>query len=144
MTISLLTVADIPGLIPGAHLNVGLGHSFLRHVERCRYLLYVLDASESNMVEQMSELKKELDMYKQGLSNSARLVVANKMDLDQTEQHVRELASHTHLPIVPVSGLNEWNTHKLKNVLYWMYKQCQSEWTSFEVWRLIIRMISYE
>ena len=125
-------VADIPGLIPGAHTGFGLGHSFLRHVERCHYLIYVLDASGQSMVEQLSQLQKELEMYKPGLSNNARLVVANKMDLDQTEQHVQELACYTKLPIIPVSGLNKWNTNELNNVLYQMYKQYRGGRTIYQ------------
>ena len=78
-----LTVCDVPGLIEGAHLNVGLGHEFLRHIERCRVLVVLLDMAGGDGREPWDDyrnLLKELELYDPGLLERPRLVVANKMD----------------------------------------------------------------
>ncbi|MFV0416361.1 MAG: GTPase ObgE, partial [Chthoniobacterales bacterium] len=78
-----LTVADIPGLIDGAHENKGLGHEFLRHIMRCRHLLFVIDMAGTdgrNPLEDVQHLRKELDLYDPLLSRKPWSIVANKMD----------------------------------------------------------------
>lgn len=76
------TVADIPGLIEGAHENRGLGHEFLRHIERTNFLVYILDVSveEETAVRSFQILQNELEMYQTGLSRRSSCIVANKMD----------------------------------------------------------------
>lgn len=119
----MLLVADIPGLLPGAHRNVGLGHSFLRHIERCHSLLYVLDCSHGSpqLFQQLQQLHDELQQYSPLLPHKARLIVANKVDLEGADMQVRDLSSQTELPIVPVSGLKLWNIQLLKKLLYDLY-----------------------
>ena len=82
---SQIIVADIPGLIPGAHMNKGLGHSFLRHIERCSGLVYVLDLDEETQrcspEQQLVHLKEELRLYQGELLDKTAAVVANKVDL---------------------------------------------------------------
>ncbi|KAK0425336.1 hypothetical protein QR680_009148 [Steinernema hermaphroditum] len=80
-----LSVADIPGLIEDAHQNVGLGISFLKHIERCHCLFYVLDFSLGEYPEQLSALQKELDLYEEGLSQRASAIIINKIDLAPQE-----------------------------------------------------------
>lgn len=75
-----LTIADCPGLLPNASDNIGLGHSFLRHIERSRVLIYVVDLSSRSPVEDLRVLREELEAYQAGLSQRARIVVANKAD----------------------------------------------------------------
>src|SRR4029453_19263033 len=78
------TVADIPGLIEGAHRGLGLGHEFLRHITRCRVLVFVVDVAGSegrNPVEDLQNLRREIDLYDPILSARPWFVVANKMDL---------------------------------------------------------------
>src|SRR5262249_8966800 len=78
------TIADIPGLIEGAHRGVGLGHEFLRHITRCPILIFVIDVAGSegrNPVEDLQNLRKEIDLYDPTLSSRPWLVVANKIDL---------------------------------------------------------------
>ena len=79
------TVADIPGLIEGAHRNVGLGHNFLRHIERTRFLVYVVDVSESldAAINELKILRNELFLYSNDLVSRPAIVAANKMDLSQ-------------------------------------------------------------
>ena len=78
-----VTVADIPGLIEGAHANVGLGHGFLRHIVRCKLLVFVIDMAGSEGREPIADLQtlRRLDLYDAQLSTRPWLVVANKMDL---------------------------------------------------------------
>ena len=81
---TLPAVADIPGLITDAHRNRGLGVSFLRHVQRCTCLLYVLDVS-ARPAEQLRVLRHELDMFQPGLADRPHALVANKCDLPGAE-----------------------------------------------------------
>ena len=78
-------VADLPGLIEEAHLGKGLGHVFLRHIERCRVLVHVLDMGAEDgrdPLEDYDVINRELDQYNQNLLDRPMIVVANKMDLD--------------------------------------------------------------
>jgi GTP-binding protein len=88
------TVADIPGLIEGAHRNVGLGHDFLRHIVRCRLFIFVLDTAGSegrNPVEDLGTLRRELDLYDPRLSQRPWVIVANKMDLPEAQANLEAL-----------------------------------------------------
>ncbi|CAM9588139.1 unnamed protein product, partial [Scytosiphon promiscuus] len=104
-----LRVADIPGLIDGAHQNRGLGHEFLRHVSRTRALMFVVDAAGSegrDPVEDLMSLKEELRLYDGELVEKPAFVVANKTDLSETEGHLQRLRSAADpLPLVPISAL---------------------------------------
>ena len=87
-------IADIPGLIEGAHRNVGLGHDFLRHITRCRLFLFVVDAAGSegrNPIEDLQNLRREIDLYDVRLSARPWCVVANKMDLPGARENLEAL-----------------------------------------------------
>lgn len=87
-------VADIPGLIEGAHQGAGLGHGFLRHIERTRVLLYILDAAETegrDVIEDYETLQAELAGHNPKLLERPALIVANKMDLPQAEENRERL-----------------------------------------------------
>ena len=86
------TVADIPGLIEGAHRGLGLGHEFLRHITRCRVLLFVLDIAGSegrNPVEDLQQLRREIDLYDPLLSKRPWFIIANKMDLPKATDNLK-------------------------------------------------------
>ncbi len=86
-------MADIPGLIEGAHEGVGLGHDFLRHVERTRILVHVLDASGlegRDPIEDFYKINEELVQYNPKLSEKSQIIVANKMDLPKSEEGLIE------------------------------------------------------
>jgi len=87
-----LTVCDVPGLIEGAHQNVGLGHEFLRHIERCKVLVLLLDMAGTDGREPWDDyrkLLKELELYDPALLEKERLVVANKMDEAAAEKNLK-------------------------------------------------------
>uniref|UniRef100_A0A832GPI9 GTPase Obg n=1 Tax=Caldimicrobium thiodismutans TaxID=1653476 RepID=A0A832GPI9_9BACT len=85
-------VADIPGLIEGAHRGVGLGHEFLRHIERTRVLLYILDISrEELIVEDFKTLRKELELYNPTLLTKPYLIAFNKIDLLAREKREEKI-----------------------------------------------------
>ncbi|KAL2480883.1 putative GTP-binding protein OBGM [Abeliophyllum distichum] len=117
-----ITVADIPGLIRGAHENRGLGHAFLRHIERTKVLAYVVDLSVAiddkkgiPPWEQLKDLILELESYCEGLSNRPSLVVANKIDEAGTEEVYEELRQRVPgVPIFPVCAVLEEGIPKLK------------------------------
>jgi GTP-binding protein len=104
-------VADIPGLIEGAHRNVGLGHDFLRHITRCRLLLFVVDTAGSegrHPTEDIQNLRRELDLYDKRLSQRPWLIVANKMDLPGANEKLNEVrqrfASSEIVPVAAAKG----------------------------------------
>ena len=103
-----ITVADIPGLIEGAHENVGLGHDFLRHIVRCKLLVFVLDMAGSEgrePIEDLQKLRKELDLYDPTLSERNWIVVANKMDMDGAKTHLKHFKTrYKKLEIFPISA----------------------------------------
>lgn len=84
------TIADCPGLLPNAADDVGLGHAFLRHIERAQLLLYVVDISLPRPELELDTLKHELESYQPGLSRRARMVIANKADLCTDPQEAME------------------------------------------------------
>lgn len=101
-----LTVADVPGLIEGAYAGVGLGHDFLRHIERCRALAFVVDMAGSegrNPLADYQQLRREINLYDPALSERAHFVVANKMDLPEAEEHLGSFRPRVNVPVLPVS-----------------------------------------
>ncbi|KAJ1679994.1 GTPase of the mitochondrial inner membrane that associates with the large ribosomal subunit [Spiromyces aspiralis] len=113
-----LRVADIPGLIPGAHRNIGLGLTFLRHIERSRVLVFVIDLSKPDPWNDLEVLRHELECYSPGLSHRPSLVVANKADLaDTARDNLNRWHQMTDMSIVPVSALHQKNISKVLHVL---------------------------
>jgi len=100
------TVADIPGLIEGAHENRGLGHQFLRHVMRCGYLLIVLDMAGSEgrkPGDDLKALRKELELYNPELAARPWCIVANKMDMPESDANLKEFRKKNKgVSIIPV------------------------------------------
>jgi GTP-binding protein len=102
------TIADIPGLIEGAHRNLGLGHDFLRHITRCHVLLFVVDVAGSegrNPVEDLQNLRREIDLYDSNLSKRPWFVVANKMDLPGADENLLALQKRfSAVELAPISA----------------------------------------
>lgn len=102
------TVADIPGLIEGAHRNVGLGHDFLRHISRCSIFLFVVDTAGVDTRDPVSDiqiLRQELKLYDDRLVDRPWLIVANKMDLPEAQDLCEALQQRFHKQeIFPISA----------------------------------------
>lgn len=111
--ISLTVVADIPGLIRGAHQNRGLGMAFLRHIERCCFLLYVVDLSVSQPWIQLQDLKYELEQYKKGLSTRPCVVIGNKIDLAESRINLPLLKEQINDRVIALSALTGDNLEEL-------------------------------
>ena len=116
-----ISIADIPGLIDGAHDNVGLGHHFLRHIERTKILVYVLDMAGydgRNPHDDFISLKKELDLYLEGLASRPSIIAANKMDLPEAEKYLKEFKEKVYdIQIIPISAVNHDNLDELLQLL---------------------------
>jgi GTP-binding protein len=84
-------LAEIPGLIDGAHLGKGLGHDFLRHIVRTRVLIHLIDGSSSSPAEDMAQVNTELSLFDSALAKKPQLVVVNKIDLPQVKARLDEL-----------------------------------------------------
>jgi GTPase len=114
-------VADIPGLIEGAHRNVGLGHDFLRHIVRCKLLVFVLDTAGSegrDPVNDLHTLRRELDLYDPLLSRRPWVIVANKMDLPGAGEHLKVLEQRfPERKIVPISAQQNEGIEALRGSL---------------------------
>lgn len=115
-----MTMADIPGLIEGAHEGVGLGHDFLRHIERCGVLLFVLDMAGSegrHPVDDYMQLRKEINLHQKELGKRPFFVVANKMDLPSAEKYLKAFRKKFKVKTIPVSAKDGEGLDKLKLAL---------------------------
>ena len=114
-------VADIPGIIEGAHLGKGLGIRFLRHIERTKILLFLLDITSENIYEKFKILKKELHQYRQNLDKKEFLITLNKTDLllseskeKKIEKIRKEFPDNLHEKIIAISAISGENISELK------------------------------
>ena len=116
-----LTVCDVPGLIEGAHRNVGLGHEFLRHIERCAVLVLMLDmAGTDNRApwDDYKNLLKELELYDSDLLARPRLVVANKMDEPAAEENLKKFKRRIRkTPVLPMAAAFDEGTESFKQTI---------------------------
>ncbi len=116
-----LILADIPGLIAGASENKGLGHRFLRHIERCAVLLIIVDMAGTDNRDPRDDYKqllKELELYDKSLLKKPRLVAANKMDEDAAVANLKKFKTrYKTVDLVPISCLSEEGIPKLRKEL---------------------------
>jgi GTP-binding protein len=120
-----LTIADIPGIIQGAHKNRGLGIKFLRHIERCKVLLFLIDGAamdERDPTEDYYTLLQELGHYDPKLLQKRRLVVANKIDLPVAKKHVDALKKAVNEEVLTISCVQNLGIELLREKLYALYK----------------------
>ena len=117
-----ISLADIPGLIEGASENKGLGHRFLRHIERCKLLLFLLDMSGSEdrcPSKDYQDLLYELSCYNPVLLEKPHLVAANKMDEPSAQKHLRHFRSlFPDITLFPISCLKSFGIDSLKAALF--------------------------
>jgi GTP-binding protein len=116
-----LTVCDVPGLIEGAHKNVGLGHAFLRHIERCKILVLLLDmAGTDNRApwDDYKQLLSELELYDPALLEKSRLVVANKMDEAVAEKNLQQFKKKIRkVSLLPIAAAFDQGVDKFKKTI---------------------------
>jgi GTP-binding protein len=116
-----LTVCDVPGLIEGAHQNVGLGHAFLRHIQRCKILVLLLDMAGTDNRhpwDDYKQLLQELALYDPALVKKQRLVVANKMDEAVAETNLKEFKRKIkRVPVMPISAAFDHGLEHFKNTI---------------------------
>ncbi len=113
--------ADIPGLITGAHAGVGLGHEFLRHIERTRILVHVLDATAADPLANYRTIQAELDAYGRGLRDRPQILALNKVDAADEEWLdflKTEFASYTNVPIFLISAVTQTGLTALLNQVW--------------------------
>ncbi len=120
-----LTLADVPGLIEGAHANRGLGHRFLRHIERCLVILHLIDMAGTDNRDPRDDyrvLREELERYDPAVAAKPHFVAANKMDESAAAENLEAFrAAHPEVDLLPVScllgeGLDELKAHMLREV----------------------------
>jgi GTPase len=118
---SRLTVCDVPGIIEGAHNNVGLGLKFLRHIKRCKVLVLLLDMAGSDARlpwDDYNQILSELGLYDQALLDKPRLVVANKMDEVVAEENLKKFKRRIRkTPVLPIAAAFDEGIEKFKNEL---------------------------
>ena len=112
-------VADIPGLIEGASEGVGLGHEFLRHVERCRFLVHLVDVTSENPLKNYQIINDELKKHSENLAGRFQLVVLNKIDAidDETLEKIRKDFAKYVDKVYPISAVTGENLEKLLDVM---------------------------
>ena len=112
-----ITLADIPGLIEGAHTGVGLGIKFLKHVERCKTLLHLIDVSGEDLIQSYKQIRKELGEYSKELLRKREIIVLNKVDLLSKEDlkiKKKKFEEKLRKKVIELSTLDKKLINKLK------------------------------
>lgn len=131
-------IADIPGLIEGAHEGAGLGHDFLRHIERTRVLVHVLDASGiegRNPIDDFYRINEELIKYNPKLSDKPQIIAANKMDLPGADEWLEKIKIEFEplgYKVYPISAATMEGVNKLKFVMWDALSSIKPEYETFD------------
>ena len=115
-----ITIADIPGLVEGAHKGTGLGIQFLKHIERCKSLLHLIDITSEDLKKSYQQVKNELKKYSNKLSKKKELIVLNKIDLiDEKEVNhiIKDFKKNTKSEVIALSTFNKSSVSKIKSKL---------------------------
>ena len=115
-----ITLADIPGLVEGAHKGVGLGDKFLRHIERCKILLHLIDLSEENLFNSYKKIKLELSNYDNNLTKKREIIFFNKSDLlddNEIKEKLKEFKKQVKTNYEIVSVYSNKDIQKIKKLL---------------------------
>ena len=115
-----ITLADIPGLVEGAHKGVGLGDKFLRHIERCKILLHLIDLSEDNLFYSYKKIKLELSNYDKNLIKKKEIIFFNKSDLfedNQINEKLKEFKKKIKTKYEIISVYSNKDIQKIKKIL---------------------------
>ena len=115
-----ITLADIPGLIEGAHSGSGLGIKFLKHIERCKTLLHLIDVNEDNLINIYKQIRNELKKYSKELVKKNELIVFNKIDLIDKKilnEKIKKFENKIKKKVLTLSTLNKSSVSKIKSKL---------------------------
>tara|TARA_B100000029_G_C17492441_1_gene929618 strand:+ start:430 stop:1413 length:984 start_codon:yes stop_codon:yes gene_type:complete len=116
-----ITLADIPGLIEGAHEGIGLGDKFLRHIERCKGVLHLIDITNDNLLENYSKVRKELFKYSNKLTKKKEIIVFNKIDMIDEQEILKKMnvfKKKIRKKIYTISALKHIGLKKIKESLF--------------------------
>jgi GTP-binding protein len=122
-------MADIPGLIEGSHKGAGLGIEFLKHIERTRIIVHILDimpTDGSAPAKNYKAIRKELKLYSKALAEKEEVIVANKIDLDPAGRIVKELKKKTRKKIYPISAVTGAGVKELTEILWQKIKETKT------------------
>lgn len=131
-------IADIPGLIEGAHEGAGLGHDFLRHVERTKLLVHVLDSSGiegRNPIEDFYKINEELTRYNPKLKDKDQIIVTNKIDLSESENWLNKIKEEFEplgYKVFPLSAATKEGINRLKYGIWEALKDIETEYETFD------------
>ncbi|WP_426461445.1 GTPase ObgE [Mycoplasma hafezii] len=120
------TVADLPGLIKGASLGKGLGIQFLKHIERCRVIVHIIDfgSEEKDPIADYEVINEELRSYNLKLETKPQIVIANKSDMDAFEEHLAKFkAAYPDVKVIPISAIFQENLKPVKAELLKLVKE---------------------
>ncbi len=112
-----ITIADIPGLIEGAHEGTGLGTKFLKHIERCKSILHLIDITNENLNKSYNQVKNELKNYSTQLIKKKELIILNKTDLmneETTKKIVKEFSKNKDCEVLTLSTIKKESVSKIK------------------------------
>ena len=112
-----ITIADIPGLIEGAHEGTGLGTKFLKHIERCKSILHLIDITNENLNKSYNQVKNELKNYSNQLIKKKELIILNKTDLmneETTKKIVKEFSKNKNCEVLTLSTIKKESVSKIK------------------------------
>ena len=115
-----VTLADIPGLIEGAHEGVGLGDKFLRHIERCKNILHLIDITNEDLLENYSKVRKELLKYSNKLIKKKEIIVFNKIDMisdEEVNKKINSFSKKIKKKIYSISALKHKGLTTIKRML---------------------------
>ena len=115
-----IILADIPGLIEGAHRGAGLGIKFLKHIERCKALLHLIDVSESDVIDSYLKVRNEMKKYSPELLKKEEIVVFNKTDLidkDEISEKMRSFKKSIKKSVLTTSTLDKISISDIKSKL---------------------------
>lgn len=127
---STFVLADLPGLIEGASVGTGLGHKFLKHIERTKIIAHVIDMSGTEGRDPYDDylvIRKELSEFSPKLLNKQEIIIANKMDLPESSENLQKFKEKVDKPVYPISAINNQNLDTIINILAELVKNTKDE-----------------
>lgn len=133
-----MVIADIPGLIEGAHKGVGLGRGFLRHIERCQMIVHIVNGDSEDPVHDFISINKELQLFSPGLAAKPQVVVLNKIDIPEVEAKAERIieelkAVMPHSRLLPISAAGKIGLDSLKERTFMFLKKLKKDQDEAEV-----------